>query len=149
MGKIIDNDDFFWEKQINEIFKNKKESEIDVFLQAVNLVIFSSIKNNEILELYKLVGLETFTKIINFFNGRNIKTIKVEEFREALMFAIYFYMINVEGKDWKEIKEDMPFEVESIKYGIRITKLNKVIQEQLAEIFGIEVSDIKGVKDNE
>ena len=132
---IIKNPELVWQKKINDLFKNKSKGEVDIFFEAINLILSISIKNRDMLEIYKILGLENFIKLVNFFDGKTIKVFEQKEFQESFMLALYYYMREIEKKSWAEIKEECNFEVQTIKYGIRLKKLNEYIKNQLNDLF--------------
>ena len=133
--QIIENPDFLWQKQINELFKFREETDVDKFFYIVQLILSFSIKNKDLLEMYKLLGLDNFTKMINFFDGKEIKLLKSLEFKETMLLALFYYLRNIEKKSWDDIKKEVPFDVESIKYGIRMKKLNNFIKQEIEKLF--------------
>jgi len=132
---IIDNPDFLWQRQINELFQFREDGDVDKFFSIVQLILSFSIKNKDLLELYKLIGLDKFTKMINYFDGKEIKLLNSLEFKETMVLALFYYLRNIEKKSWDEIKKEIPFDVESIKYGIRMKKLNNYIKQEIDKLF--------------
>lgn len=136
--EILKDPELVWQKKINDLFKSKSKGEIDIFFKAINLILSISVKNKDMLEIYKILGLDNFIKLINFFDGKTLKIFSQKEFKESFMLSLYYYMREIEKKSWAEIKEECSFEVQTIKYGIRLKKLNEYIKEQLDELFNFE-----------
>jgi len=107
---------------------------IELILQALSLILYNTQSNTDIVELYRLVDLDTFLKIINLFSGRIIQFPTEKQFKNSLLLAILYYYHEIEGKDWVEIKKEFPFEISSISYGIQIKNLNSWIREQLYKL---------------
>jgi len=140
MSKIINNPDYLWEDQINSIFQLKDKDEVDIFFNIINLVLNISIKNTDLIKLYKLVGLDDFCKIINTFNGKDIKLIKSEQLKDAILLALFYYKREIKNLSWDEIKKEVPFEFDdAIKFGIKIKNMNEIIKKEINKLFNGEI----------
>jgi hypothetical protein len=135
MSNILNEPDYLWQDQINSIFQLKSKDEADVFFNIINLILGVSLKNTDLVKLYKLLGLDNFSKVINAFNGKNLKLISSEELKDAIILALLFYYKEVKRLTWDEIKQEVPFEVNAIKYGIRIKNLNSTIKQEIFKFF--------------
>lgn len=122
-----------WEKQLEDLFEKKSKEDIDFIWEIINIRLVDY--NKDMLELIRLMGLENFSKIINLFDGKRVQFLKVNELKEELMLALFFLYKEKKGYDWKEIKKRVPFPVNSIKYGIKITQTSKLIKEKIQGIF--------------
>jgi len=130
---VIESSDVFEEK-IKQIFSKKKTKEIDLILQALSIVIYSTQNNTDIIEMYNLLDLNDFIKLITLFDGRVIKFPTKKQLRNSLMLAILYYYREIEGKSWDEIQKEFPFDISSISYGIQIKNLNNFIKQKIYEI---------------
>lgn len=130
---MIESSDVFEEK-IKQIFSKKKTKEIDLILQALSIVIYSTQNNTDIIEMYNLLDLNDFIKLITLFDGRVIKFPTKKQLRNSLMLAILYYYREIEGKSWDEIQKEFPFDISSISYGIQIKNLNNFIKQKIYEI---------------
>ena len=135
---MIKDPDFVWQEQLNELFKNESPSYMELFFSILNLIIGVSSKNKDIYYLYKLLDIDTFSKVINTFNGRNIKLMSSKELKDAILFTVLYYYKEIKGMDWDEIRELVPFDVKSIKYGIKIKNLNDIIKKELYNLFNTQ-----------
>jgi hypothetical protein len=122
-----------WEQQLDDLFEKKSKEDIDFIWNIINLRLIDY--NKDMLELIRLVGLETFSKIINLFDGKRVQFLRVSEMKEELMLALFYFYKEKQSLSWDQIREKVPFDVNSIKYGIKITKTSKLIKEKIKDIF--------------
>jgi hypothetical protein len=137
----FDKPEQLWQKQLNELFTKKEPSETEKILNVVGLIVHSS-KNEDMSRLYSQVGLKAFTEVIEVFGGRTVKFIEKEQLRENLVLALCYYYREVKGYSWDKIKNTLPFEINPVSMGIRISSLNSKIRKEIDEILEIvEVPD--------
>lgn len=132
---LFKNPKSVFEEQLNELFSTRKGDDKSLLLQALSIILFQDPKNKDLSLMYDQLGLEGFSRLVNTFNGRTITFFTRAEFDEAMIVAICYYLKEIEGLEWKEIQEIVPFEVSSISIGVKIKSLNKSMQSILNEIF--------------
>jgi hypothetical protein len=120
-----------FEKRISELFAAKSSNEFDAILRLVTIIIDESAPSDDMIALYHLLPMEQFVKVINLFDGRQVKFFGRKDIQEALILAMCFYHKEVEGLDWKDISQKVPFAISSISYGSKIKKLSKTIRSNL------------------
>jgi hypothetical protein len=130
-----------WNEQINEMFSKKKDSEINIILQVVSLLIYQNANSTLLVDLYKLLGPEKFSQMVLLLDGTLFKLPSASEFKESLVVALCFYYKEIKGFSWQEIKDKFPFEISGISCGIKIKQLNNFLQQKVKELFTKE--DIK------
>jgi hypothetical protein len=133
MKPFKDSIDIF-DSQIDEVFGKKKESEMDIILKTLSMVIYENSSNTDTMELYKLLGMENFVKVISLFDGRTVKLPSADEFKENLILSLIYYYKEIKQFTWEQIKEKLPFEISGIRYGIKIKNLNNYIRQKLEEL---------------
>lgn len=131
---MLESKDVFEEK-LDRLFRRQNKSEIEIILECVSLIIYSTINNTDIVELYRLLDLADFVKVISLFDGRTVKFPTKTELRSSLLLAVLYYYREILNMDWDEIKEEFPFEISSISYGIQIKNLNNFIKQKMYEMF--------------
>ncbi len=90
-----------------------------------NLVVFA--------EIYKALGVEDFTTLINLIDGRTLTFPSKEEFKELLITVLCYYYKEVENKDWDEIKSIIGDpDLNSIKHGIRASALGSFLDQLMS-----------------
>ena len=143
---MIEKADDLWAERLNRKFSKKSQSEIDKFMNIVSIIIYGNDSCKDIADLFSLVGMDTFIKIVNLFNGRDLQFPTKKEIQEAIELALFFYYKNVQGctnhKDLKllNIVEEKDFS--SISIGKRLLKLEKAMQDKILETF-MEIDDEK------
>lgn len=125
-----------FEQQINELFVRKQDDEADVVLEALSIVLYQNHKNTDMVELYKLLGLDGFLKVVSLFEGRTVKFPTRGEIQESLILSLCYYYKEVLGMTWPEIRQKMPFDISAHSYGIRIKSLNRFVRKKLSQLFG-------------
>ncbi len=134
--KLFENPKEVFEEQLNDLFSESKETETDQVISVFSLILSAEKEYNkkDFVELYHLVGLETFVSVVSLFEKRTITFPSVEKIREDIILAIVFYYKEIRNYTWKEIKEILPFEFSSISYSFRLKKLDSFIIEKMKEI---------------
>ena len=81
-------------------------------------------------EIYKALGVENFTTLINLIDGKTLEFPSKEEFKELLITVLCYYYKEVEHKDWEDIKSIIGDpDLNSIKHGIRASALGSFLDE--------------------
>ena len=81
--------------------------------------------------MYNLLGLENFVKLVTLLDGRTIKLPTSNELKDAVVFALCFYYRELEGKDWAEIHQLVPYSFNSISISCKIKNLNSALKDEL------------------
>lgn len=131
-----------FERQMREAFKPVDEQ--NSLFSAVALVFYHNAKISEIYDVYKLLGIENFVKLIHLLDGRTIHLPASSELQESILLALCFYYRDVEGLEWDEIHDKIPFQFSSISMSYKLKSLNSAIRSELKEIFR---GDFGGKKD--
>lgn len=141
---MIQNPTEVWEKRLQETFKKKNKDQTQLFLDIVSIVLFQNEKAREVGDLYSILSLDDFIKVINLFENRTIEFPSKREVKEAIETSLFYYYKYVRGVDsYKELKEmniidEKEFSSRSI--GRKLTKLNSKLQEELLKIL-LEIED--------
>lgn len=124
-----------FEKQLDELFSRKSDSEIDTIFRIVSLVINNDYSNNtDLRDLYRVIDLESFVKVVSIFENRSVKFPSKNSVKESLMLALCYYYKEIEGWSWEQIKNSLPFDISSISYGIRIKSLDRFLINKINEL---------------
>jgi hypothetical protein len=122
-----------WEKQFKDLFQVKEKKDIEEFLHLVGISLGISNYGDTISQLFEVLGLENFNKLLYICSGRTISFPPIKMFRESLILCLVF-ILKEKGMDWEEIKAALPFPEEEIspyKFGIKIAHLKKKIKNEL------------------
>lgn len=132
-----------FERQMREAFKPIDEQ--NALFSAVALVFYHDVKISEIFDVYKLLGMENFVKLIHLLDGRTIRLPTSEELQDAILLAICFYYREIEGLEWDEIHDKIPFRFNSISMSYKLKSLNSAIRAELRKIFNVDSEERKDV----
>jgi hypothetical protein len=120
-----------FQERINSIMSELPEK--DLIKDLIHLTMFKNAEKNadflNIIEIYNLLGMETFANLLTIVNGKTIKFPTPESFKETIQIALAFYFKTFKGKEWPEIKDlfGESDEVSPIKLGIRTQQLDRFI----------------------
>jgi hypothetical protein len=85
-----------------------------------DLVIYS--------EMFKLLGVEMFTELINLIDGQTLSFPGKDEFKDIVTTVLCYYYKVVANKEWDEIKALLGDpDLNTIKFGIRSASLGSFL----------------------
>jgi hypothetical protein len=113
----------------------KPVDEPNSLFSAVALVFYHNVKISEIYDVYKLLGIENFVKLIHLLDGRTVHLPTSAELQDSILLALCFYYREVEGLDWDEIHDKIPFQFSSISMSYKLKSLNAALKAGLKDIF--------------
>lgn len=127
-----------WEKRLQNIFKKKEKSQTQLFLDVVSIVLFMNKNSKELGDLFSILKLDDFIKVVGLFENRTIEFPSKKEIQEAIEISLFYYYKNIRGvESYDELKnlnivEQKDFSSRSI--GKKLTKLDKELKEKMLEI---------------
>ncbi len=137
-----------FQKKIQSILKSetKEVSKVfsDVFALQQALLIERAIpveKDNykSVLELYSIIGLEAFTRLVSCMKGKTITIPTDGDLKESILTVLCYYYREIEKKSWDDIREITGLQkTDTIKYGIRTRQLEQFIGKKLYRAEGCE-----------
>jgi hypothetical protein len=133
MDDMFKSESNVFERQMREAFKPVNEQ--NSLFSALALVFYHNVKISEIYDVYKLLGIENFVKLIHLLDGRTIHLPTSVELQESILLALCFYYKEVEGLELDEIHDKIPFQFSSISMSYKLKSLNAAIRSELKEIF--------------
>jgi hypothetical protein len=119
-----------WEHQLREIF-SRPEAKQDPFFQILAVVFQNTANMADVSDLYRLLGLENFTRLLHLLDGRTVKFPTSTDLKDAIILTLCYYYRKVEGLEWVKIHEILPFDFPSIAVSRKISNLDEIIQEKL------------------
>ncbi len=122
-----------WESQLDDLFSKKSDTEIELIFEIVSLIMNNGTSDN-VQNLYSLLDLENFIRVITLFDGKTVKFPSKQSLKETFIWALCYYYKEIKGFTWKEIEKLIPYEISTISYGIRIKQLNKYIEKEIHSI---------------
>lgn len=118
----------------------KQLSDINVeLLNSISLIIFE-IENNTKNDLFMLANIldeKSLARLIDYYDGSEIKMPSKNEYKQNLILALYFYLIEIKGYNFKKatdmMKDMSNLQVEeSEQYiGRRLSKVKEKLKERL------------------
>ena len=125
------------EAQLRDIFHDKEETEEDIILKIINILIYKNIRDTTLLDLFRLLDgdYEMFSKIVTLFSNRTIRFPDKTEIEDTLLTAICFYYREIKHMDWTDIKKILPGDVSPLYYSARIRSLNSLIKNEMSRLF--------------
>ena len=139
MPTIYSNPKSILQQKLNEALGTDSEQTVITDLLHLALLKKAQTNTDDLIydEIFKLLGLETFTNLIALVDGRSFKLPTKEEFQDTIITVLCYYYKNIDHKDWNEIKEILGIkDLNSIREGIRASQF---------EAFVTKMANKKGV----
>lgn len=141
---MIENADDLWQERLHRKFAKKNQTEIDKFMNIVSIILYGNNTTKDVADLFSIVDIESFIKIISLFDGRDIQFPSKKELQDAIELALFFYYKNIQGitsyKDLKLLNIVDEKDFSSISIGKKLLKLEQSMQDKILEIF-MEMKD--------
>lgn len=145
---MIENPNEIWEKRLQEVFKKKDKTETQLFLDVVSIILFNNDKAREIGDLYSILKLEDFIKVVSLFENRTIEFPSKREVKEAIELSLFYYYKYIRGIDSYDKLRSMNLidekEFSSRSIGKKLSKINEKLKEKIFEIL-IEMENKNGI----
>jgi hypothetical protein len=135
MDGLFKEEGSVFDKQLRDAFKPVIENQQGDLFRAIALVFYHNEKLSDIYDAYKLLGVENFVRLIHLFDGRTVHFPTSTELKEAIILSLCFYYKEIEGLEWDEIHDRIPFKFSSLQIAYKIKSLNAAIRAELVEIF--------------
>jgi len=137
LEKIFEKPKNVLEAQLYDIFKSKDDSEEDILLKILNILIYKNIRDTTLLDLFRLLNndYDLFSQILTLFSNRTIRFPDKVEIEDTLLTAVCFYYREIEQMDWTEIKKILPGEISPIYFSAKIRTLNALIKKEMSRMF--------------
>jgi hypothetical protein len=127
---LFDTPHNLWEHQLREIF-SQPEVKKDPLFQILTAVFQTTSNIADVSDVYRLLGLENFTRLLHLLDGRTIKFPTSTELKDAIILTICYYYRKVEGLDWARIHEILPFDFPSIAISRKISNLDEEVRKKI------------------
>lgn len=130
MPNIYSNPRSILQQKLNEALGTNSEQTVITDLLHLALLKKAQTNTDDLIydEIFKLLGLETFTNLIALVDGRSFKLPTKEEFQDTIITVLCYYYKNIEHKDWSEIKEILGIkDLNSIREGIRASQFEAFV----------------------
>lgn len=145
--KIFDNPNTLLKEDLNELFKKKQKGDLDILFETVNLLMYKNQHNDDMVCILKSCGLDTFTTLVNLFDGKSVNFLREDELIDNLIVAIVYFYRKVKGiTDWDEIESyfnDRKLDRLSIAH--KIHGLDQFTKQKIHQLWskelGVEIED--------
>ena len=107
-----------------------QQSNTQDILTLVDLILYKN-KQVDLAGLHQLLGPDLFVQTLQLLGGKTITFPDTEEFRDVFMWALCYYAKEIQHKEWKDIKEELGYDISSIKWSMKNKQLSHFIQEVL------------------
>ena len=129
-------------KGIEQILKkhfegNTTDDSEKVFNQLAFYIYSLDSNQHDLYILAKILSSEDLQKLISYYDGKHIKIPTNEKYEECLLVSLCFYLKEIKGWDWVEIKKfmDLPEKhkkhISTISLGGKINKIKKRLNSDL------------------
>ena len=139
---IFESPENLLEQKINETLQEPEETLVSSLIELS--LLKDSKKSRDTLvfsELYNLLGLESFTEVIQLLSGRTITFPTQESFKETILMVLCYYYRYVCGKSWEEVKSlVMEPDLQAAKFGIRCKQFDTFLKEMTQKHLNINSS---------
>ena len=139
---IFESPENLLEQKINETLQEPEETLVSSLIELS--LLKDSKKSRDTLvfsELYNLLGLESFTEVIQLLSGRTITFPTQESFKETILMVLCYYYRYVCGKSWEEVKSlVMEPDLQTAKFGIRCKQFDTFLKEMTQKHLSINSS---------
>ena len=139
---IFESPENLLEQKINETLQEPEETLVSSLIELS--LLKDSKKSRDTLvfsELYNLLGLESFTEVIQLLSGKTITFPTQESFKETILMVLCYYYRYVCGKSWEEVKSlVMEPDLQTAKFGIRCKQFDTFLKEMTQKHLNINSS---------
>jgi hypothetical protein len=133
---LFKNPKELFESQVNDVILRSSSGEESTILKALAIQLGMPPNNRDFQDLYHVLGLEGFVRVMSLFEGRSIRFPSRKNVNDMILTALLFHYREIEGMSWSEIKERVPFDFSPISYSTKIKKMNSYMISQLEEALG-------------
>ena len=116
--------------KLENVMGGDQQSNTQDILTLVDLILYKN-KQVDLAGLHQLLGPDLFVQTLQLLGGKTITFPDTEEFRDVFMWALCYYAKEIQHKEWKDIKEELGYDISSIKWSMKNKQLSHFIQEVL------------------
>lgn len=91
--------------KIQTYLKVEKESTEKIFHQLALIIYQQQTSENDLYVLAKILKEEDLISLISYYDGDTLKIPTKKEYRESLFLVIVFFLKEIQGKSWNEIRD--------------------------------------------
>ena len=122
----------------------------DILNLVTSVTYASESANNDLYVLSKYLKDEDIKSLILNMSGKKIQLPTIDDYYRSTLIAICFYLLEIRGMKWEEVKEKMKKEnsfifdkyISTIDIGRKISKIKKYVNEKMFEILNKKNKEI-------
>ena len=121
-------------------FKEEEKDVAKIFDQLSFYIYSLKSPKSDLYMLAKILDEETLSKVIDYFGGDILKIPSKEDYQESLLISICFYLKEIKGWNWIEIKKFMDIpekykdKISMISVGGKINKVKRQLNRDLLRL---------------
>lgn len=93
--KLFNEDNRLYKFYINSTVNDKKSIDFVKSLFKLELIDLDRSENQDLLQLYEILGFDKFFEVIAFFGSKTLKIPKLDKIKKLLITAIAYYQIEI------------------------------------------------------
>jgi len=132
VDNLFDSPNSVWEHQLRGIF-SQPEVKKDPLFQILTVVFQNTANIADISDVYRLLGLENFTRLVHLLDGRTVKFPTSTDLKDAIILTVCYYYRKIECLEWDQIHNILPFDFHSIAVSRKIKNLDEIMREKLSQ----------------
>ena len=123
-----------WEENLYKAFEATPKSDTEILMSILTIIVFNRF-GNDLGHLYKIVGMEKFSKISEVFSEKTLRFPEANDLRQALVLALSYYYRNIKHMSWEDTQRQLPYEKDlPLHMGKRLVSLDRAIKQQLDDL---------------
>lgn len=94
-AKLFNEDNRLYKFYINSTVNDKNSIDFVKSLFKLELIDLDRSENQDLLQLYEILGFDKFFEVIAFFGSKTLKIPKLDKIKKLLITAIAYYQIEI------------------------------------------------------
>ena len=94
-AKLFNEDNRLYKFYINSTVNDKNSIDFVKSLFKLELIDLDRSENQDLLQLYEILGFDKFFEVIAFFGSKTLKLPKLDKIKKLLITAIAYYQIEI------------------------------------------------------
>lgn len=94
-GKLFEEESRLYKYYINNTVNDNKSVEFLKSLFKLELIDLDKSENQDLLQLFEIIGFDKFFEVVTFFSSKTLKIPKLERIKKLLIIAIAYYQVEI------------------------------------------------------
>ena len=100
--KVFEEDNRIYKFYVNSAVNDAKAVDFIRDLFKIELIDLDKTENQDLLQLYEIVGFDKFFELVAFFSSKTVKFPKLDKIKRLLITAIAYYQTEILGLSAKD-----------------------------------------------